>query len=155
MTDQELDRLMKRVLMDAIQLDLDTEAVKNTTAFEPSSRHQRQMKAMLKDPQGWLKRKTRPVWRLAAQRAAIFLLVVSLGFGAIMVGSPTARAAFMNWIKEVYETHIVYRFMGEDIDGEMPHYEITALPEGFVEVERLEFPATVAVAYENDAGDVI
>ena len=113
------------------------------------------MKAMLKDPQGWLKRKTRPVWRLAAQRAAIFLLVVSLGFGAIMVGSPTARAAFMNWIKEVYETHIVYRFMGEDIDGEMPHYEITALPEGFVEVERLEFPATVAVAYENDAGDVI
>ncbi len=155
MTDQELDRLMKRVLMDAIQLDLDTEAVKNTTAFEPSSRHQRQMKAMLKDPQGWLKRKTRPVWRLAAQRAAIFLLVVSLGFGAIMVGSPTARAAFMNWIKEVYETHIVYRFMGEDIDGEMPHYEITALPEGFVEVERLEFPATVAVAYENEAGDVI
>lgn len=153
MTDRDLDCLMKRVLMDSIQLDLD--AAKDAPAFEASVRHQRQMQAMRKDPRGWAKRKTRPVWKMVARRAAVFLLAVSLGFCAIMAGSPTARAAFMNWIKEVYETHIVYRFMGEDIDGEMPHYEITALPEGFVEVERLEFPATVAVAYENDAGDVI
>ena len=61
----------------------------------------------------------------------------------------------MNWIKEVYETQIVYRFMGEDIEGEMPYYEIMALPEGFVEVERIENSASVIVIYENENGDVI
>lgn len=153
MTDRDLDCLMKRVLMDSIQLDLD--AAKDAPAFEASVRHQRQMKAMQKDPRGWAKRKTRPVWKMVAQRAAVFLLAVSLGFCAIMVGSPTARASFTNWIKEVHENQVIYRFMGEDFTGEMPHYEITALPEGFVETERLEFSALVSVTYTNDAGDVI
>ena len=155
MTDQDLDNLMKRVLNDSIQLDLELDATKDAPAFDASPQHQRQMQAMLKDPQGWAKRKTRPVWKMLARRVAVFFLAVSLGFGAIMAGSPTAQASFMNWLKEIYETQVVYRFMGEDIEGEMPYYEITALPEGFVEVERLEFPATVSVVYENDAGDVI
>ncbi len=153
MTDRDLDCLMKRVLMDSVQLDLD--AAKDAPAFEASVRHQRQMQAMRKDPRGWAKRKTRPVWKMVARRAAVFLLAVSLGFCAIMAGSPTARAAFMNWLKEVYETSVIYRFMGEDNTEEMPHYEITALPEGFVETERLEFSALVSVTYANDAGDVI
>ena len=72
-----------------------------------------------------------------------------------MAGSPTARAAFINWLKEVYETSVIYRFMGEDNTGEMPYYEITALPEGFVEVERIENPASTIVIYENEDGDAI
>lgn len=155
MTDQDLDNLMKRVLNDSIQLDLELDATKDTPAFDASPQHQRQMQAMLKDPQGWAKRKTRPVWKMLARRVAVFFLAVALGFGAIMAGSPTAQASFMNWLKEIYETQVVYRFMGEDIEGEMPYYEITALPEGFVEVERIENPASTIVIYENEAGDAI
>jgi len=155
MTDRDLDSLMKQVLMDSIQLDLVLDEAKDAPAFEASPQHQSQIQAMLKDPQGWAKRKTRTVWKMLARRVAVFFLAVALGFGAIMAGSPTAQASFMNWLKEMYETQVVYRFMGEDIEGEMPYYEITALPEGFVEVDRLESPPLVSVVYENDAGDII
>lgn len=108
MTDQELDALMKRVLIDSIKLDCETDDDNNAPSFNPSSHYQRQIRLMLKDPLGWSRRKTRPMWKAICQRAAIVLLIISLGFGTVMVSSPTARAAFVRWITEWYEIHIVY-----------------------------------------------
>lgn len=76
-----------------------------------------------------------------------------------MAVSPTVRAAVVRWVTEWYETHIVYRYSGEQITGEMPQYEITDLPEGYVEVEskRIEWPDYISFTYynpdkENDQG---
>ena len=44
MTDKELDRLMRRVLLDSMDLREDAAGV------VPSARHRREMRAMLKDP---------------------------------------------------------------------------------------------------------
>ena len=155
MTDQELDAMMKRILIDSIKLDCESEEESDALAFHPSAHHQRQMRLMVKDPLGWSRRKARPVWKAVAQRAAVVLLIISLGFGTVMAGSPTARAAFVRWVTEWRETYIVYRFAGENISGEMPQFEITGLPEGFVETERVEFPEMSSITYENEAGDVI
>jgi len=144
---------MKRILMDAIQLDLDAE--KHSSSFNPSPQHLRQMQSMQKNPLKWSKRKTRPIWKTMLQKAAMLLLALSLGFGAVMVSSPTARAALIRWARELYESHIVYRFAGEPVSSELPNYEITALPEGFVETERIEHPKTMIVMYENKDGDTI
>jgi len=156
MTDEELDSLMKRVLIDSIKLDLDAEDKLSAIDFEPSHRHQRQMKAMLRDPLGWARKKTRPVWKTAIQRVAIILLAISLGFGAIMVASPTARAAFTRWIREWYETHITYRYTGERTLDAMPRYEIAELPEGYFEYERVEKKNYTLIIYQNaDSGEWI
>lgn len=155
MTDQELDAMMKHILVDSINLDCEDMERGGTLAFQPSVRYKRQIRSMLKDPLGWSRRKARPVWKAVAQRAAVVLLIISLGFGTVMAGSPTARAAFVRWITEWCETYIVYRFAGENISGEMPQFEITGLPEGFVETERVEFPEMSSITYENEAGDVI
>ena len=155
MTDQELDALMKRVLIDSIRLDLDEVTKNDTIQFTPSARHQRQMRSMLDDPLKWSRKKGRPIWKAALQRVAMILLVLSVGFGAIMVASPTARAAFVRWVTEWYETHMIYRFVGENFFGELPQFEITELPEGFVETERIEFPEQTSITYENEAGDII
>jgi len=40
MTDQDLDNLMKRVLNDSIQLDLELDATKDAPAFDASPQHQ-------------------------------------------------------------------------------------------------------------------
>lgn len=149
MTDQELDALMKRVLIDSIRLDLDEAAKDDTIQFTPSARHQRQMRSMLNDPLKWSRKKGRPIWKAALQRVAMILLAVSVGFGAIMVASPTARAAFVRWITEWYETHITYRYTGESISGTMPRYEITELPEGYREVKREETPNYTQIVYQN------
>lgn len=155
MTDQELDAMMKRILVDSIKLDCETMVQDGTLAFQPSAYHQRQMRLMLKDPLGWAQKKAQPMWKTVAQRVAVVLLIISLGFGTVMVSSPTARAAFVRWITEWYDTYMIYRFAGEGISGEMPQFEITELPEGFVETERIEFPESTTVTYENEAGDVI
>ncbi len=155
MTDQELDALMKRVLVDSMKLDLEADTEDNMVRFNPSSRYQRQMRTMLKDPLGWSRKKSPPVWRKIAQKVAIVLLVISVGFGMIMVVSPTARAAFIRWVTEWYETHVVFRYAGSGTTEIMPCYEITELSEGFKESERIEFPGLTSVTYENETGNVI
>ena len=154
MTDQELDTLMRRVLLDSLKLDAESTA-SGELAFEPTPRYQRQMAAMLKDPLKWERRRARPLWKNVAQKIAVILLVFSLSLGSLMAVSPTVRAAVVRWVTEWYETHIVYRYSGEDISGEMPHYEISGLPQGYTEIIRDVYEASVSVVYESPNGDMI
>ena len=154
MTDQELDTLMRRVLLDSLKLDAES-AASGELVFEPTPRYQRQMAAMVKDPLKWERRRARPLWKNVAQKAAVILLVFSLSLGSLMAVSPTVRAAVVRWVTEWYETHIVYRYSGEDISGEMPHYEISGLPQGYTEIIRDVYEASVSVVYESPNGDMI
>lgn len=153
MTDQELNAMMRRVIIDSLKLDLYTED--DEVTFKPSLQYQRQTKCMLKDPLKWAAKKNRPMWKVVARNVAMFLLVISLGFGAVMIGSPTARAAFVQWVAEWYETHIIYKYLGESSPDEMPQYGIAELPTGFEETERTELPRMTSVIYENEVGDII
>ena len=148
MTDRELDRMMQHVLLDAIKRDCEKET-DDVPAFKPTRHYQRQIAAMLKDPLKWERRRARPLWKNVAQKAAVILLVFSLSLGSLMAVSPTVRAAVVRWVTEWYETHIVYRYSGEQIIGEMPQYEITDLPEGYIEDERVNWPSYVSVVYQN------
>lgn len=147
MTDEELDALMRHILIDSIKIDSAEED--DAVNFEPSFQYQRQVKAMLKDPLSWARRKSRPIWKTVMQRVAMILLVISLGFATLMVTSPTARAVFIRWVTEWYETHITYRYAGEDILGIIPRYEITGLPEGYFEYEREETTSYTQIIYRN------
>ena len=148
MTDQELDTLMRRVLLDSLKLDAESVA-SGELAFEPTARYQRQMAEMVKDPLKWERRRARPLWKNVAQKAAVILLVFSLSLGSLMAVSPTVRAAVVRWVTEWYETHVVYRFSGEQLSGEMPQYEITDLPEGYVEDERVDWPTYISIIYRK------
>ena len=154
MTDQELDTLMRRVLLDSLKLDAES-AVSGELVFEPTARYQRQMAAMVKDPLKWGRRRARPLWKNVAQKAAVILLVFSLSLGSLMAVRPTVRAAVVRWVTEWYETHIVYRYSGEDISGEMPQYEISGLPQDYTEIIRDVYEASVSVVYESPSGDMI
>ena len=154
MTDQELDTLMRRVLLDSLKLDAES-AASGELVFEPTPRYQRQMAAMVKDPLKWERRRARPLWKNVAQKAAVILLVFSLSLGSLMAVSPTVRAAVVRWVTEWYETHIVYRYSGEDISGEMPQYEISGLPQDYTEIIRDVYEASVSVVYESPSGDMI
>lgn len=154
MTDRELDRMMQHVLLDAIKRDCEKET-DDVPAFKPTRHYQRQMAAMVKDPLKWERRRARPLWKNVAQKAAVILLVFSLSLGSLMAVSPTIRAAVVRWVTEWYETHIVYRYSGEDISGEMPYYEISGLPQGYTEIIRDIYEASVSVVYESPSGDMI
>lgn len=156
MTDQELDNLMREILLDAIALD--EEDCKDRLFFEPTRKHQRQIGTMLKDPLRWAKERRKPAWKKVWQRAAVILLVATLSFGSVMAASPAVRAAVLQWITEWYETYVSYRYTQEtSLPETMPEYEITALPEGYEEniSERVEWPNHVQRRYENADGGII
>ena len=153
MTDQELDRIMRRVLIDSMKLEERGED--NGPVFEPSLRHRRRMRAMLANPSGWLRGRERPLWRQAVRRAAVFLVVCGMTLAGAMAFSPAARTAMVRWVVERSGYDIDYIYAGEGSEEALPQYEITALPEGFVETERDTAPSLVAVTYENGDGDVI
>lgn len=132
MTDNELDQLMQRVLLDAIKSDCEKEN-NVVPSFEPSLRYQRSLAAMIADPLKWAHKRTKPLWKKVLQKVAIVLIIFSLSLGSLMVVSPSVRAAVVNWVTEWYETHVTYRYFGAPTVEAMPQYEITALPNGYEE----------------------
>lgn len=156
MTDQELDNLMRRVLMDAIRKD-EEDAMEEIESFVPSRKHQRQMKEMLKDPLKWMRNRTKPAWKRIAQKVAVIWLIASLSFGGVMAISPTVRAAVIQWMTEWYETHVIYRFFGESPKNKAVNFRISILPQGYEEIEdnRIVNDNYVSLWYEDGDGNVI
>ena len=150
-SDQALNALVRDVLLDAAGLEFRQELA-DTAPVPVSRRFQREMTAMLTDPAGWVRRKTRPRWQRMARFAAAVFLTVSLSLGAVLAASPTARAAALRWVREIYDTYIVYRFSGRQDHGAMPLYALSALPEGYAEVpeERVDSAEYVERVYQNN-----
>lgn len=76
-----------------------------------------------------------------------------------MVGSPTVRAAVINWVTEWYETHVVYRLFGESAEDQivpLPKYVISDLPTGYsTDGESLKLPNYSEIIYKDEIGGII
>ena len=155
MTEQELDRIMRRVLIDSMKAEAEQDKEDLKLSFKATSRHQRQMHAMLANPIRWLRRRGCPRWKQIEQRVAVIFLVFILFFGGMMALSPTARATVVRWFMEWYENTINYLYIGDRNTEALPQYEIAELPDGFKEIDRNTAPELVEVTYENDQGDII
>lgn len=151
MTEDDLNGLMHRVLMDALRMEW-TDTLDRAQPMEASRKFQHQMKVMLADPFAWYRKKIRPIWKKALRTAAVIIIASSLTFGTLIASSPVIRAAVIEWVREWYETHIVYRYSGEAIYEEMPQYEIINLPEGYTEIDRFISSGYVSVTYQNEDG---
>ena len=67
-----------------------------------------------------------------------------------------ARAAFFAWVREQYETFIEYRFVGDTTQNDKSkQYELTQLPDGFFETNRMESKGNAVVIYQNGSGKTI
>lgn len=152
MTEADLDRMMRKVLFDAIALE-EKDADDSETAFQPSRHHTRQMQRMLKNPLHWARNRNRGALSKTARWVAVILLFITLSFSLVMLFSAPARAAFERWVVEWYQTHIVYRFSGKAEN--LPRYELSDLPEGFVELERTETSTFADVIYGKETGELI
>ena len=145
MTDQELDQMLRRALLDAAAQE--AEALPQEPP-ELSPRHGRSMRAMLRDPLAWARSRRRPALRTAARHAAAVLLV-------LVTVSPQARADITRWVAEQTGNVLDFQFRGDSPAQPIPQYQITALPEGYVETERTDSFAAGNVTYKNSDGDMI
>jgi len=154
MEENDVDELMRKVLIDALVLDW-SDALKTAPILETSNKFRNQMTAMLADPFIWYRKKMSPGWKKVANTAASIIITILLGFGSLMLVSSNVRAAVIKWVMEWYETHIEYRYSGEAIQTELPQYQITELPKGYLEIDRLVYAEYISVTYCNTNGDTL
>lgn len=157
MTDQELDQMMRRALLDAAAQE--AEALPQEPP-ELSPRHGRSMRAMLRDPLAWARSRRRPALRTAARHAAArhaaaVLLVLVLSAAVLVTVSPQVQADITRWVAEQTGNVLDFQFRGDSPAQPIPQYQITALPEGYVETERTDSFAAGNVTYKNSDGDMI
>ena len=91
-----------------------------------------------------------PQLRRVLQNIAAILLAVLVGAGVWLTVDTTARAAFFHWVREVYETHIVYRFGGEAPAGVLPEYRPGWLPDGSREVSAVGDQHSQNILYRDE-----
>ena len=154
MKDRTLDELMKDVLLDSIRLDKET-AFSSNLSFAPSPAYREQIRRMLSDPNGWVKRFETPLWKQVARHAATILLVLFMTLGSMMALSTEVRATVLRWIRDQFQGTIFYEYFGEDVSDQIPHFDLGKLPEGYVEVERIGTSAAESVKYKNQLNDEI
>ena len=152
MTDQELDQMLRRALLDAAAQE--AEALPQEPP-ELSPRHGRSMRAMLRDPLAWARSRRRPALRTAARHAAAVLLVLVLSAAVLVTVSPQVRADITRWVAKQTGNVLDFQFRGDSPPQPIPQYQITALQEGYVETERTDAFAAGNVTYKNSDGDMI
>lgn len=116
----------ENVVLQSILLDVASkefaEELNDKEEVTTSAYFQNQMQRMIENPMRWAKQRRKPIWKQVMQTAAAILIVCSLTLGSIMVVSPTARAAIIEWAIEWYEGSAIYRFFGKPFFGDMPRY---------------------------------
>ena len=97
-----------------------------------------------------------PVRYWVQKAVACILLTILIGGGSVITFSTEARAVFVGWVREIYETWFVYHFEGESNDaiGDT-QYRPTWLPEGYSQTSVPESDDQVNVLYTNDVGHMI
>lgn len=91
-----------------------------------------------------------PVW---AQRCVAACLICVLGLGVVLAASPEARAEVQRWIETWRGSQVSYTYFGDPLEKPIPHYQITALPEGFAEELDQRFDETDCVQHSYRRGD--
>ena len=117
--------------------------------YEPSDLFEKKIRRLLH-------RAKHPYFYRAIRRiASIFLAAILVGSMYLAVDME-ARAAFLGWIKEVYEHSIVYRIMPSSAAKDLPHYELTWLPDGFDEPDIYENETVYSALYQNSStGEIV
>lgn len=91
-----------------------------------------------------------PIRYKIASRVASILLVILIGFTVVMSCSPTARAAVIGWIKQVYESFYSYYIEAHVDTNSSNKYQIDPLPEGYVEMSKTEESGVFMYVYANE-----
>lgn len=96
-----------------------------------------------------LHRARHPYFYRAIRRIASIFLAAILASSMYLAVDTEARAAFLGWIKEVYEHSIVYRIMPKPTAKALPQCELTWLPDGFGGPIVYQDDTTYTALYKN------
>ena len=124
MTDQALDSLARRVLLDVTRREYDS-LIEERPEHDFSPGFEKKMKKLLR----WSRH---PAWHKFVHAAACLLLVLLLTGCAVLAVSPEAREAVAAWVREVRDNTFTYHYVGpEGEPSEEMSYRPAWVPEGY------------------------
>ena len=152
MTDYELDKLARRLMLDAARLEYGGVLEERPErAFSPA--FERRMEKLLR-------RGRHPVLYRALRAAACLLLALLLSGCTVLAVSPEAREVFVGWVREIHDTYFLYKFFGDEerepVSKEDVLHQPTYVPPGYrIEYRSVSTTGIVSVCYINDQIDRI
>ena len=139
MTEQVLDNLIRRVI-----LDVDNQEYGDLMDDFPEHDF---LSGFEKKMQKLIRRANHPIWYRVTQAVACLLLAALLSGCTVLAVSPEARAALAGWVREVSEGWFVYHYTGETQDAPTDIvYCPTWVPDGYALVRE----SNHAFIYEDD-----
>lgn len=122
---------------------------------EPADCHHTFSDAFLANMERLIRRYSRKKQRKSAMRsvAAVFLAIL-IGAAALFAFNGTVRAAVTQWVREFYETHIIYHYTGERSADVLPKCEVGWVPEDYTRTDEYRDEDTFAEVYENTEGEI-
>lgn len=157
----EFDKMLRSALMDAARAEWEQVMEEPQAEPEFSARYLRERKRLLKDPFGYAKRKSRPMWKKVLQTAASIVLVAGIGLGGVLAVSPEARA-WVVWQMSVAQGEDFAVFTKpEHLDGlldasDASRFQPTYIPDGFEVVkEWIPNEFFFVLTYEDESGGYI
>ena len=148
MTDQALDDLARRVLLDVCGQEYG-DIIEELPEHDFSPAFEKKMKKLIR-------RANHPIRYQVAQAAACLLLAALLSGCTVLAISSEVRATFVGWVREVYESWFVYRYTGEEQPAlEDTVYLPTWVPEGYEKTVSPQTGTFVRTQYENSAKELL
>ncbi len=97
----------------------------------------------------------RPAKKLLSARVkrwAAACLALALGLGTLLAVSPDARAEVRRWFAYWQDDQLTYRYDGGALEGGMPYYGLSALPEGYVmdTEDSIYWSGIVSIVYRSE-----
>ena len=117
---QDAARIYAKRRTDALEAVLDQEPVQFSPEFE------KKISSIVSASDTAMRKRKRIRSRVAAAVIAVIVLLT-----AFFSFNTTARAAFVSWIKEIYQKYIQYEFFGNKDDDGLPELIPEWLPDGF------------------------
>ena len=146
MTDQALDELARRVMLDAARQEYGS-LMEELPEHDFSPEFERKMRKLAC-------RARHPIWRRAAQAAACLFLAALISGCAVLAASAEAREILTGWVREVYETSFIYRFFGlERGSSAYVLYRPVYVPAGYRAEKEHISKDVLSIDYRSDAGD--
>ena len=101
------------------------------------------------------KRAKHPVLYHAVKRVASIVLAIILTGSVWLVVDVDARAAFVGWVKEAYESMFAYHFEGKKQSSELSQYRLRYVPEGYSVFYENNETESVFITYKNEANELL
>lgn len=154
----EFDKMLRSALMDAAQAEWEQVMEEPQPEPEFSARYLRERKRLLKDPFGYAKRKSRPMWKKVLQTAASIVLVAGIGLGGVLAVSPEARAWVAQQMSVIWGDKFAVFTVSERQEGfaDVCNYRPAYIPDGFELVEEwIPNEFYVILSYKDESGGFI